>query len=176
MTAGATTAADAAAIVEAYFTAPSGGFEAAYLGDPASLDPVLLGEGESVDPGPTALAPELRAALSGLAMGALLDGDLPGLAGSERGALARRGGEALFGAAAGLVTLRAQTGVAEERIERTGAENAAQRTALETARSGITDADPFTTATELESVTAQLEILFSLTARVSQLSLSSFLR
>ena len=177
LTAGATSAASAASIVAAYFSSPGGGFvTTAYLGDAQAQSPLRVGDGIEVRVDITATRSELRDALAGLAMGALLDGGLPALGTAERAALADTAGQALFGAGSGVARLRGELGLAQERIASAEVANRAETSALEIARSRITDADPYETATALESVTVQLETLLSLTARVSRLSLTNYLR
>jgi len=74
-----------------------------------------------------------------------------------------------------MAVARAAVGTVEAQIDKAAANNAAQRTAFEIARSEITAIDPFRTATELEAVSAQLETLYTLTARLSRLKLSDYL-
>ncbi|MGR3292274.1 MAG: flagellin [Paracoccaceae bacterium] len=75
-----------------------------------------------------------------------------------------------------LTILRANVGSAEARIEDATAQNSAEKFALEIARADITAIDPYQTATELEAVALQLETLYTLTVRLSRLSLSEYLR
>ncbi len=75
-----------------------------------------------------------------------------------------------------LVTLRARVGTAEAAIERAAVRNGAEATQLEIARNRIIAVDPFRAATELQSLEVQLETLFTITARLSRLKLTDFLR
>ena len=54
--------------------------------------------------------------------------------------------------------------------------NGAETTSLQIARNGITAVDPYETASRLEATRQQLETLYTLTARISRLSLVDFLR
>ena len=56
------------------------------------------------------------------------------------------------------------------------ARNGAETSALEIARTDILAIDPYRTATELQSTETRLETLYTLTARLSRLSLSEYLR
>ncbi len=174
--AGATTAADVAAALGTWF-GPGGGWESfAYSGSPAPLGALRVSAGEAVDLTVTALAPEIRDTLRGMAMSALLDrGVLSGNV-AERAALAGASGEALVAARDGLVSLRAVVGDAEAAIERASVRNEAERTAADLARTALLEADPFRAAAELQAVQGQLETLYAVTARLSRLSLTSFLR
>jgi flagellar hook-associated protein 3 FlgL len=174
--AGATTAGDVQTALDAWF-APAGGFDTfAFTGSPDPLRPFQVSPAESVDLPVTALAPEIRDTLRGLAMSALLDRGV--LAGDvqERAALAGASGEALIAARDGLVNLRAVVGDAEASIERARVRNEAELAAAERARAALVEADPFRAAAELQAVQGQLETLYAITARLSGLSLTNFLR
>ncbi|MEL6642560.1 MAG: flagellin [Pseudomonadota bacterium] len=175
-TAGAATAEDLRDAVALWF-APGGGFETgAYLGQPAAADGKRLSPESAVDPLPLANDPAIAGFLSGAALGALLDaGALTGQA-DARAEAARLAGDQILGATPGFVTLRASVGTAEEGIARATQALAAEEAALEIARSDLVAVDPFEAASELETVRAQLETKYLLTARLSQLSLSNFLR
>jgi flagellar hook-associated protein 3 FlgL len=111
-----------------------------------------------------------------MALGALLDrGALHGNT-VERAALAGASGEALLAAKDRLVALRAGVGDAEARIDRARGRTAAERAAAEMARAAIVEADPFRAAAELQAVQGQLETLYAITARLSRLSLTEYLR
>lgn len=174
--AGAGTAADVGAVLDTWF-GPGGGFETfAYVGSPEPLRAMRVSTSESVDLPVTALAPGIRDTLRGLAMAALLDrgvlaGDMP-----ERAALLGASGERLISARDALVNLRAGVGDTEAAIERARARNGAELSAAELARAAIVEADPFRAAAELQAVQGQLETLYAVTARLSRLSLTSFLR
>jgi flagellar hook-associated protein 3 FlgL len=174
--AGATTAADVASALDAWF-APGGDYETlAYTGSAQPLRPLRVAAGESVDLSVTALDPAIRDTLRGMAMAALLDRGV--LAGdvAERAALAGVSGEALVSARDGLVNLRAVVGDSEAAIERARVRNEAELSAADLARAALVEADPFRAAAELQAVQGQLETLYAMTARLSRLSLTSFLR
>jgi len=175
--AGETTAQGIADAVNAWFTDPSGDYEVlAYQGATQGAGPVRLAEGQSLSLDITALDPAVREALAGLATGALLanrttlGGDV-----DARSDLAEIAGIALLSAEGGLATLQAELGVAQERIELIETENATHASVLELARSDLIGVDPYHAATRLEALQAQLETLYTLTARVSRLSLADYL-
>jgi flagellar hook-associated protein 3 FlgL len=174
--AGAATATDVAAALDTWF-GPGGGFETvAYVGGASPLRPFRVSETESVDFAATALAPEVRETLRATAMSALLDRGILAAAPSERAALAGASGEALISAKDRLVSLRAAVGDSEAAIERARTRNAAERAASDLARAALVESDPFRAATELQAVQVQLETLYTVTARLSRLSLAEFLR
>ena len=174
--AGSATAADVGTALDTWFGA-GGGFETfAYVGSPDPLRPFQISPGESADMPVTALDPAIRDTLRGLAMSALLDRGV--LAGNvpERAALAGASGEALIAARDSLVSLRGAVGDTEASIERARVRNETESAAAERARAAIVEADPFQAATELQAVQVQLETLYAITARLSGLSLTNFLR
>lgn len=174
--AGATDAAGVEAVVDAWF-APAGAFDTvAYLGATAPLQPFRVSPDDDVPFEATASDAPLREVLKGLALSALIDrGVLAGDLG-ERGTLVARSGERLLSAKDELVGLRGRIGASEEAAEAAIVKLAARQSALEIGRNGIVEADRFRAATELAGVEAQLETLYTVTARLSGLTLSSFLR
>ena len=171
-----TTAADVEAIVEAWF-APGGDFETiAYLGATDARAPIRLNDDADVVFGASANDTELREVLKSVATAALLEEGVLLGAPEERAELAGNSGQAILTAETGLIDLRSRIGRAEESIDVAKAQNQARRSALDIARSEIVTADPFTTAAELEATQFQLEALYTVTARLSQLTLTKFLR
>lgn len=174
--AGAATAADVEARVAAWFDDPAGGFAAtAYLGT-ATHASRPVGDGETVTLGARADDPALRATLKAAALAALAAD--PGLAlpeGEARALLARARDGALA-AAEGLTALRAGIGRAEAQADDAVRRHDARASAWEAAIARITEADPYDTATRLQAAEAQVQTHYEVTARLSSLSLTSFLR
>lgn len=180
LTAATTTATDASGVVsavEAWFNAPpgDGGYlDMAYRGG-APLSPLCTGPGESAALDLTAAHPQIRAALQGLAIAALVsDGALAGDA-VERMRLTQAAGEKVIGAETSLVLLRADIGTTEDRLDETATRNSTEIASLKIARDHLVAADPYDTATALEAVQTQIETLYTLTARLSRLSLAEYL-
>lgn len=167
---------DIAAAVRGWF-APGGGFETtAWLG--ASPGPGVRlgpGAGDMSAPAPDAADPGLRDTLAGLAMGALLtrstglDNTGRQALALEAGALLQSGAEARHNTAARLGRLEADVAAAQSRI-------ATEATTLEIERSEMIGADPFRTASALEEARGQLDLVYTLTARLAKLSLVEYLR
>lgn len=169
---------DAATIVqmvEAWFHDAGGGFETTdWLGGTGAAPALLVGEGVLVDGGIDARDPALRRVLSGLALAALAT-DFGGDE-SERQALAAAAAVRIGDAETGLIALRAELGSAQEQIDEARVRTDATRTGLQIEQGRILDADPYTAATELEDVGRRLESLYVMTARLSRLSLTEYLR
>lgn len=175
--AGASSPADILTALDTWFDTPGGGFDTlAYAGADTGGGPVRVAEGQTVTLDITAADPALREVIKGLAAAALLEnGDLLSGDAEARASLAAQAGEALLSADAGLVTLQARLGAAQERIETLTAKHAAQSSALELAKFQLVGVDPYDAATRLEALQAQLETLYTVTARISRLNLADFL-
>lgn len=175
--AGNTTAADVIAAVNTWFDTPGGGFDSlGYLGSDSDRAPLAISDGETVAVSLRADNSEIRAtlksfALAGLVSQGVLDNDV-----DEQAALmAGAGGEMLTSGGA-LTTLRSQIGAVEARIETAQARNAAEAAAYEIARTELIGVDPYQTATELETVYAQIETLYTVTARIAGLTFTDFMK
>lgn len=174
-TAGATDPADIETIVQQWF-GPGGGFETiGYVGAPDPLsEPAKDGSfGGEV---PTALDPRLRETLAGLALASLVDQGIVDPATDEAVDLLGRASAILLNADQDLVDMRAEIGNAQERNESQLAELTSAQFALEQARNSLTEVDTFETAVELENAENQLRALYALTAKLSGLSLTEFIR
>lgn len=174
--AGATTADDVATVLDTWFNTAGGGFETlAYQGSGTPLSAMALSETESVSLELTAADPAFRDTLRGIATAALvaegtLDGDL-----TQQTEMIRDAGEVLLGAESGLADIRAHVGSVEARIEEALLTNSAQGYAYESAKSDIVSADIYESAALLTQAESQLELIYTLTARLSRLSLSDYL-
>lgn len=173
--ASATTAAEVETAVRDWF-APGGGFDmSGYLGsaEPVARQPVAKARALGLEV--TAADPRLREMLIGFSMAALADG--APLAGDldAQSDLVVRAGEALASAATPLTDISAEIGAMQSELELVETSNAAERTAVETARGELIDADIFESAGRLEAIQAQLEVLYAITARTTSLSLANYL-
>jgi flagellar hook-associated protein 3 FlgL len=176
---GQTTAAGVASAVTAWFDAPPGGggyLDTVYGGSSTTLSPFHIAEGETASLDITAADPAIRNTLKGLALAAVVaEGVLPGdFAGHAL--LTKTAGEKLLASNDQLAILRARIGTVEGHIDEVATRNSAHRSALEIARTEIIAADPYETASALEAVQTQIETLYSLTARLSRLTLADYLR
>jgi flagellar hook-associated protein 3 FlgL len=176
-TAGATSATEATALVDAWFDTPGGGFETmAYLGATTPAGPVAVAPGDAIRLEITAARDELRPALKGLALAALVAEGVPGTTHEERAALLETAGQRLLSAQTGVTGLMAELGAAEARIAAAAVRNTAERTAMELAVNDLIGVDPFDAATRLEDTRGRIEALFAITGRLQRLSLTEFLR
>lgn len=176
LAAGQATAQGVADVVAAWFD-PGGGFETqTYTGAASAAGPARLSENVTLALDVAATDPALRDMIKGLATAALLSDD--SMLGGDlqaRADLAGTAAETLLAAEGGLATLAGRVGSAQSRIEDLQAEHATQISALEQLRADLIGADPYETATRLQDAQYQLETLYTLTARLSRLSLADYL-
>ena len=117
-----------------------------------------------------------RDVLKGLALATLAgDSDITSDS-AGRALLMREGGKALAKGTYEMTLSRAGVGLKQELIEQAAARNASERTSLAIARSDLLGADPYETSSALTQTEANLQNLYALTARLSRLSLTEYLR
>ena len=174
--AGATTPADIRTAAQAWFDDPAGFTATMYQGSDEFASPFHLSRDESVQFGIRADDQAFRSLLMNTALSAITDS--PALAYDQATvtALHREGGIALKQNTDEIVGLQARVGSVQERIEQLTVRNASEASALEFARTDLLSVDPFETATRLEDVRFQLESLYTVTARLSDLALVNFVR
>jgi flagellar hook-associated protein 3 FlgL len=172
--AGETTADGIVAAVDAWFDTPGGGYEMeGYLGSPDAMAAIAVREGEDVELGVTAFDPSIRETLKGFALAALAARGV--VSGSEKAALIRVAGEVMVDATRQVTTTRAAIGTVQARIDDATTRNGASLTSLKLAREAVIGVEPYEAAIRLEDVQAQLEKIYILTARLSELSLAKVL-
>jgi flagellar hook-associated protein 3 FlgL len=177
LVAGASDAASMRTIVEDWFMAPGGGYETvAWQGGPDAASPLVLSEGVETDTAVSALDPAVREVLSGLALAALAAEGAGPPAEADRRALAEAAAARMQSGEGRLIVLRSDLGATQARIEIARVEVESTRTSLRMERSRLTEVDPYRTASELQSVQTRLESIYLLTSRLSQLSLTEYLR
>lgn len=171
----ATNAADIKGKLNTFFS-EGGDFDTnVYQGGPGEASPYALGAGEAVTLRIRGDDAALRHQFKQVAMLSLVDD--PGLALSDgkRATLAQEAGTALLSGQDGLTRLQAQLGFAEERIAQAQSRIGTEITSLGIARNDLVSVDVAESATALEQVQSQLELLYTVTARTSRLNLANFL-
>ena len=175
--AGLTSATNVDAAVDAWFDTPAGGFETVgYLGDTAGYITRSSGAEQTVEIGVRADDQAIRDTLKALAKGALAGDSSLTLGDEARQSLQEQAGVDLLTQASELTNIQARIGHVEQRVEQATVLMSAQTSSYSIARNELVAADPFETATLLQSVQLQLETHYTLTARLSRLSLTEYLR
>lgn len=163
--------------VEDWFDAPAGGFETVgYLGDPSGFIQRPIDFNQDVEVSVRADDPGFRDLMKSLVLGALAGDTSLSLTQEDRQALQKDAGVGLLSAAAPLAAIQARLGYTEGLVEDASVRMSAQETSIGIARNELVSVDPFETATSLEQVQLQLETHYTLTARLSRLSLTEYLR
>ena len=171
---GTVSASDIETAVNDWFADPSGYDSMVYQGG-ATRDVIDVGPDQQARLDVTATDPAIKAILKGLAMASLLHRGVLGNDGYSRADLARRAGASLAGALAPFAELTARLGSAEASIVTAGIRNDAEKSALGIAKLGFLSVDPYDTYAKLQESQTQLEALYSVTARMSRLSLVNYL-
>jgi flagellar hook-associated protein 3 FlgL len=168
---------DALAAIETWFEDPAGGFATmGYVGADQDAPAVHLGEDGRLGYALRADMAELRDMLRGLATLVIaaehpLAADLP-----AAGGFFQTGGERLIAARDGIALVRSALGVDQARIEASATATAAETGALEILRARLVARDPFEAASDFQALEAQMQSVYAVTARLSGLSLTNFLR
>lgn len=175
-TAGATSVNDILSAVDAWFDSPTGYADLGYSGSQTPLSPIRISADETVSLDITAENSALRDLIKGVATAALIDDTSVALTVQQKRELMDSAGVSLLGFQDGLTAIRAEVGVSQERIDRIATRNSAERTSLEYAKGTLLSVDPYEAATKLEEVQFQLQSLYTITARMSDLSFVNFIR
>jgi flagellar hook-associated protein 3 FlgL len=172
---GATTPADVMAAASAWFDSPTGYVAFAYQGATDPLSSFAVSQTENVTLDVRATDPGISKMLRLAAVAALADDPAFGLDVAAQSELYAISGREMLATQNDITALRANVGYVEARIDTIAARNAAEVTSLSFAKAALLEVDPFETATQLEEVQFQLQSLYSVTVRMSQLSLVNFL-
>ncbi len=176
--AGAATSADALQRLNDWFDAApgAGGFaDTAYQGSTEQVAEFGIDAATTIRFGQTANDGATRKILLGLTIGALVakgafDGDH-----AAQVDMMRAGGAAMMEGNSGMVLMRADLGVTEHIIERGSVRLDTMLTSLQIERTNMIQADTYEAGSQLIQTETQLEALFAMTARLSNLSLAKYL-
>lgn len=174
--AGSATISDIITTVDDWFMAAGGGFETTgYVGSANDLSPFRLSETETAEFTVRADDTELRALMRDTALAALAGDAGLALNAVEKKQLVSHAGEALLTQQDDLTNLRADLGFEQARIDDAATNSAAQQTSLSMAKNDLVSSDPVEIAGQLQAVETQLEMIYTVTARLSKLSLVNYL-
>ncbi|MGB0851657.1 MAG: flagellin [Pikeienuella sp.] len=171
---GASDAASLVAAVDDYFTDPQGFATTGYFGADLDAPEAEIYEGERLSYAVRADDEAIVATLAALALGTMAAQS--DLGDDARLTVYREVSNRGIVASEEVVNLRAELGSAEERLEEADARNESARLFLLKAQSTLLARDPFEAATEFSALETQLQTMFSVTARLSSLSMTNFLR
>lgn len=172
---GALTPDDMIAAAQLWFDDPAGFAATLYQGSPDGLSAIRLSDTESVSLDIKATDPALRNVVMNAALAALADDPAFALSQAEQIELHAKVGGQMLAAQGEAIFLQGRIGFAEERIDQAAARNASESVGIEYAVTELLSVDPYDTATKLEAVQFQLQSLYAVTVRMSQLSLVNYL-
>lgn len=165
------------AIDDYFFNDPTGFETTGYLGSTSDAPATEIADGERVSLATRADDNAIRGALAALAAAVVgAERAAPALSEFERLELLGAAAGAGIAARDGVINLRATIGVAEERIETAQVRTEAEKTVLELSRNRFVLRDQFEAAAEFTALETQLQSIFTITSRLSSLSLTGFLR
>lgn len=159
----------------AWFDNPAGFGATSYLGSSTSLAPIPISDGDTAQLDVRGDSPEIRAVLKNLALVSVANDPALGLTAAQKNELLVKVTPDALGANEGIIDLQTTIGFSEGRIESNLVRQSTERSTLEIARNELLAINPYETATELEQVQFQLQSLYAITSRMSQLSLVNFL-
>lgn len=171
---------DAESVVQAvddWFDAPTGGFfDIAYRPMNIEFRQFSLYQGMQVKLHTTAASNTIRDTLKGLAVAAMvgrsiLDGDI-----SQQRELLRRGGEIVYDNDVKIITEQSDIGFKLQVVAECESRSKINKSFLIIARNEMRFADPFETSIAIEDVNTRINMLYSLTDRLSRLKLMDYLR
>lgn len=165
------------AALDTYFNDPAGGFQTKiYTGGTGHAPPLHIGNGETIDLGLRGDDVAIKDVLRGLAV--LATAPDAGFAAdtAEFSDIFNSAIRSTSNGTTGLITLETNLGIAAETLNKADERNQFETLTLSTAFQAITGRDQFEAAAELNQLEVQLEGSFILSSRLSELSLTNFLR
>ena len=167
----------ALANVDFYFFDPAGGYMTGiYTGSSLPGPDVSVGEGEQVSIDIRADSVSIRETLRHLSLvAAVSNGAFAGTQ-SQQELLLQDAADGNLNTANSLVTLQESLGYSEERLAARDTELNAEKMSLELARNRIATVDPYEAAARFQELEGLVDRLYTVTARLSSLSLANFLR
>lgn len=176
--ASSTDATSALAAIDDYFADPSGFASTGYLGSSEDAPEAEVAVGERISLPGRADGDAAVATLRALAIGVIGaeggypdDDSIPG-----RLLIFKSAGQAALEAKDAVIALRSELGIAEERIELSKIRNEAEASFLSTSLNNFIARNQFEAASEFTALETQIQSVFSVTARLSGLSIVNFLR
>ena len=162
--------------IDTWFDDPAGFELFAYRGSATAIAPFRMSDTIEIGVDVRANDPAIRDVLRTLSYAAISDDTAISLAPIEEMELLRSAAEGLLTAQERIIGLQSSVGLAQEQITGWSVRNASERIGTEYAKSALLQVDPYETATRLEAAQFQMQSLYTVTVRLSQLSLVNFLR
>lgn len=169
--------ADLEAALDTYFDDPAGGFRTdIYKGGDFDASSLKLSNGAMLQYGARADDQGVRDTLRGLAVLAAAPDSPNTFGGTDYRETIGNAAAAVERGREGILNAEARLGTAAQAIERAKETDEQERTILSAAYQSLVGRDQYEAAAELKQIEAQLEASYTLTARLSNLKLTNFLR
>ncbi|MDJ0858915.1 MAG: hypothetical protein QNJ03_07540 [Dinoroseobacter sp.] len=174
--AAATSTEDALAAIDTWFDDPMGGFSTvAYRGHASQSVQLVSSEQTALPFDVRANNPVLVNTLKALASAALARDPVFAGDAAAQTTMIQSSAERLLAEDANIAQVRGGVGLLQSHVEKDKVMLAATKAGFEIAFNDAYMADPYETASKLEAVTLQLETIYAITARVSDLTLARYL-
>ncbi|RKQ72164.1 flagellar hook-associated protein 3 FlgL [Litorimonas taeanensis] len=173
----ATNADDAISAVNDYFDTAGGDFETRIYQGGDNFAPALpLGNGQTIQLGITGQHEAIKETLKGLAIMAVSQDSLATTDTDETNKLFQMGAQITGNGGSALISLESEIGVTSETLKSVSEKYESEKNALSIAFQNLFGRDQYEAAAELQQLQVQLEASYTITARLSSLSLTNFLR
>lgn len=161
--------------VKAWFDTPSGYTSTIYNGGPEQ-NRISVSAVDRIWAGPTANDQAFRSILASFSIAALVNDGSLAMSNETRASLAQKAGEEMAAAQGEIISLGAKIGITEKQIQVAQTRNSDALFEYEKIQAQLVGNDPERNVVELQAAQTNLETLYTITARLSQLSLTKLLR
>ncbi|MFK7876002.1 MAG: flagellin [Paracoccaceae bacterium] len=174
--AGATTADDVNVAIDNWFADATGFDSLAYTGGTGAIAPFKMSDTVTIGTDIRANDPAFKDVLKALAKAAVSTSSALSLPSEDQAVLIQTAASGLIAGQSAIISTQAKLGTAEEQIEAWSLRNQTELIGMENAKAALLAVDPYETATRLEAAQFQLQSLYAVTVRLSELSLVNYLR
>ncbi len=169
--------ADITAALDTYFNSPDGGFQTDfYTGGTGNPPPMQIGDGEAINLEIRGDNQSIKDTLRGLAVMATAETSGYAIGSTEFGEIFSDGIAATTKGTSGFIALEGNMGILSEVLEKSSRRNQFESLSLNAAYQSLVGRDQFEAAAELKQLEVQLESSYIITSRLSDLSLTNYLR
>lgn len=175
---GSATASDAIAAINAYFskTPPGAFYSTGYIGSTQDPSPVDVGESRRLDYAVRADNDQLVAVLKSQALAAVVAGGAFASDSNAQMQMLAAAGQAMVDSKEGLLDLRSAVGVSQYTLENAKAARVAEHDTLDLSRNAIMGIDSTAVTSRFQALETQLNTIYTLTARLGDLSYVKYMK
>lgn len=179
VTAGLTVVSDIVAAIDNWFSAPAGGggfMDTSYFGTAALGKETPVGPCTSIETDLDASAGPFKETMKGYALLSIVQARPDDFSTESLRAMVATAGEKIIQGNAKMTELRGHIGFQQEAADRANTANAAQQLTLQIKKGELIGVDPYEAAVAVKDAEANLQNLYLLTARMSSMKLSDYLK